>query len=282
MSPDDCARYLRVLGVPRREPSLDALAQLTTAHLTRVPFENVSKLYHDRRSGSRGIPELSGFLDGIERDRLGGTCYANNHHLNRLLETLGYDVALCGADMARPDVHLANRVRLDGRDYLVDAGYGAPLLAPLPLDLDHDREIVLGDDRYVLRPRDAEGRSRLELHRGGKHAHGYVFKPAPRHIEEFTQVVEASFDPSATFMNALVFVRFSPGRALVLHNLNLIEADGTRSRASRIPNAALLPEVLEERFGVPRVITREALVGLPLSYDPWGETAAGRGEERAR
>jgi arylamine N-acetyltransferase len=37
-------RYLAALGVPRREPSPPALAELVFAHVTRVPFENVSKL----------------------------------------------------------------------------------------------------------------------------------------------------------------------------------------------------------------------------------------------
>jgi arylamine N-acetyltransferase len=105
-----------VLDVPRRAPSLAALTELTAAHLTRVPFENVSKLLRFRQSGFCGIPTLAEFLDRIERHRLGGTCYSNNSHLNRLLEALGYQAFLCGADMKRPNVHVVNRVRLEGRD----------------------------------------------------------------------------------------------------------------------------------------------------------------------
>jgi len=37
--------YLTILGVVRREPSLEALRELLAAHLTRIPFENISKLY---------------------------------------------------------------------------------------------------------------------------------------------------------------------------------------------------------------------------------------------
>lgn len=266
----DCERYLRLLGVHRREPSLDALVELTTAHLTRVPFENVSKLYHNRRSGLRGIPDLALYLDGIEHFHLGGTCYSNNYYFNRLLQALGYEVALCGADMAQPDVHVASLILLGGREYLVDAGYGAPFFEPLPRDLNHDYEIVLGNERYVLKPQDARGQSRLELHRRGKPVHGYVMKPAPRQIDEFARVIEESFAPSATFMNALVIVRFFAGRSLVLHNLKVIESEGATSRARQIASLSDLPDTIESQFGIPGAITREALSGRSLSQDPWG------------
>ena len=270
MSPESAARYLELLGIPRRAPGLAALTELTSAHLTRVPFENVSKLYRDHRSGFRGIPELAEYLDGIGRHALGGTCYSNNYYLYRLLESLGYDVALCGADMTNPDVHVAVLVRLEGREYIVDGGYGAPFLAPLPRDLAHDFECVLGHDRYVLRPRDPAGRSRLELHREGRHVHGYLFKPEPRRIEEFAEVVAGSYASSATFMNALVIVRFWPGRSRTLHNLTLIESEGMQVRTERIATPAELPAVVERQFGIPEAITRVALEGIELSKDPWG------------
>jgi arylamine N-acetyltransferase len=63
--------------------------------------------------------------------------------------------------MSAPDVHMVNIVTLDGRPYLADVGYAAPFLAPLPLDLAQDQEIAWGRERYVLKPRDAAGRSLL-------------------------------------------------------------------------------------------------------------------------
>jgi arylamine N-acetyltransferase len=268
MDPSHVSRYLRVLGAPPRPPAREALFELVSAHLQRVPFENVSKLLRLRRSGLRGIPDLDDFLDGIERFHLGGTCYANNHYLHELLRALGYDADLCGADMSEPDVHLVILVRLDGREYLVDGGYGAPFLEPLPRDLPHDVEIVLGRERYVLKPRDALGRSRLELYRDGELRHGYLAKPRPRRIEEFSGVVAASFRAEATFMNRVTFMRFRPGRALVLQNRNLLEFEGPDARAERLDGADL-PDVIERRFEVPAAITREALDGLVVPGAPW-------------
>jgi N-hydroxyarylamine O-acetyltransferase len=123
------ARYLGLIGVIARRPSLEALGELTTAHLCRVPFENVSKLLH-RDDPSMRLPPLERWLENVERHGLGGTCYANNSHFGELLAHLGYDVRLCGADMRAPDVHVANIVTLAGREYLVDVGYGAAENSP--------------------------------------------------------------------------------------------------------------------------------------------------------
>lgn len=263
----EAARYLRALGVAPRPPGFVALAEVVSAHLQRVPFENLSKLRR-RREHRHGIPDLDEFLDGIERHRFGGTCYTNNFHLHRLLAHLGYDVTLCGAEMSRPDVHLVNLVRVDGREYLVDGGYGAPFLDPLPRDLPHDVELGLGRERYVLKPRDAHGRSRLDLYRDGELRHGYTVHPEPRPFRHFAGVIEESYAPGATFMNRLTFMRFRPGHSLVLQNRNLLEFDGPDSHETRVAPDALV-EVLAARFGVPRAAAGEALADFVVPDGPW-------------
>ena len=260
------ARYLHLLGLTPRAPSIEALAELTAAQLTQVPFENISKLLYARRqTAPRRPPDLGHYLDGIELHGFGGTCYANAFNFHLLLTHLGYDVSLCGADMAAPDVHLVNIVRLNGRPFLVDVGYGAPFLAPLALDRKEDQEIVWGRERYVLRPREGSGRSRLELHRDGVLRHAYVVNPTPRRIEEFGDVIADSFSDRATFMHALLLARFWPTRSVTLRNLTLIEAEGNRYRVQHIPGLEDLPEVIERYFRIPRVITREALAGVDLT-----------------
>jgi hypothetical protein len=108
------------------------------------------------------------------------------------------------------------------------------------------------------------------MHRDGRHEHGYLLKPEPRRIEEFAGVVADSYAPAATFMNALVIARFWPGRALVLHNLTLIESEGAVVNTERIATPAELPGAVEERFRIPPAITRVAIDGLDLTKDPWG------------
>lgn len=260
-------RYLRLVGVARRRPCLEALREVTLAHLTRIPFENVSKLYVRRQPELCGLPDLERYLDGIERHNFGGTCYANNFYLNQLLVHLGYEVALCGADMSVPDVHLVNLVGLDGTPYLVDAGYAAPFLEPMPLDLTKDLEVPWGRDRYLLKPRDSSGRSRVEHYRDGRLRHGYLVNPARRRIGEFAGVIEDSFRESATFMNALLVVRFWRDRSVTLRNLTLSEESATSWRARDVARGEL-PLVVEREFGIPRAIARQALDGVELTQNP--------------
>jgi arylamine N-acetyltransferase len=263
-------RYLTALGVSFREPGLDALQELTATHLTRVPFENVSKLYYKKHNSLRGLPSLELYLDGIENYNFGGTCYTNNYYLNLLLKYIGYDVKLCGAGMTNPDVHIVNIVTLEGREYLVDVGYAAPLLKPLPRDLDQDQVVALGRDRYVLKPQDEQNRSRVEMYRDNELIHGYTAKPTPRPIQYFDEVIAGSFSEGATFMNALLLVRFNVDRSVAIYNYNLIESNGPDYRIVALADKDELVRTIVDRFAMPSNMVKDVLADMAhLSGDAW-------------
>lgn len=262
-------RYLRLLSIDRSEPSTAALRELVRAQMTRVPFETISKLLRRKRGEPGTLPGLDGYLDGIEQCHFGGTCYSNNYYFSLLLGHLGYDVSLCGADMNRPDVHIVSIVRIGSREFIVDVGYAAPFLVPMPRDIEHDFEIVLGRDRYVLRPQDSQGCSKLDMYRDGELRHGYRVKPIPRSINHFADVIAHSFSDDATFMNALLLVRFFPNRSVAINNLTLIESEGTESRMRDLSNKGELPGVINRYFGIPIELTTEALTELSGLGDAW-------------
>lgn len=269
MSSDLLERYLTLLGVQRRKPSFDALCEIVQSHLMRVPFENISKLYYRKDQTLLGQPNLDQYLEGIERFHFGGTCYANNYFLYQLLANLGYQIKLCGADMGNPDVHLVSMVTVEKREYLIDVGYAAPFLSPLPLDLATDYVIELGRERYVLKSKDAEGCSRLELYRHGTLKHGYLAKPAPRQIQEFEHIIIDSFREDATFMNALLLTRFSPNLSIVIHNLTVIESRGTESSTHILANQNELIQAVYEHFAISKEFTEGALKKIGLLGDAW-------------
>jgi len=269
LDPELTRRYLGVLAVGARQPSFQALRELVAAHLTHIPFENISKLYNRKHHGLTSLTPINLYLEGIEHSHFGGTCYSNNFHFYTLLASLGYDVKLCGADMTNPDVHLVIIATVNDRRYLVDVGYGAPFLEPLPRDLDSDYVVMLGRDSYVLRPQDLSGRSRLEMFRDGQPKHGYLVKPAPRRIEEFAGVIANSFMPTATFLNAPLLVRFYPGRSVTIHNLALVESQGNESTIRQMHNRSELIAMIVEHFNMPQRIVEDVVSELGELQDVW-------------
>ncbi len=167
-------KYINLLGIQKRKPGIKDLNAIIKAQLTKIPFENISKLFYKKRFNLKHLIDFDLYLEGIEKFNFGGTCYAINFYLNQLLAWLGYDIKLCGADMRMPDVHIVNIVKIEDREFLVDAGYAAPFSMPLPLDLSNDFTIEMGGDRYVLKPRDNDNRSQVEFYRNGKFSHGPI------------------------------------------------------------------------------------------------------------
>jgi arylamine N-acetyltransferase len=254
------ARYLRLLGITRRPAGLDGLRDLVRRHLCRVPFENVSKLLLYAREGAGRPRTLSEFLDGIERHDLGGTCYSSNPFLAELLRVLGYDADLLGADMSLPNVHTSVRVRLDSREYHVDAGYGAPFLEPIPLDrLPHG--MAIGRYRYVF-DRHNSGGHRMVAAFAGQEAHSYVVHGPPRDPEFFRPIVLDSFAPGRKFMTWLRITRCFEDRVFDLRNRTFTESRGDESRETILTTPAELRDAVAGPMAMPRCPVLDAVAIL--------------------
>jgi arylamine N-acetyltransferase len=248
---------LRLLGFSGEPPaSLSALVELVSCHLCRVPFENVSKLLLIGREGVGRVTKLDEFLDGIEHEDLGGTCYTSNPFFAGLLGALGYDAALYGADMDTPNVHTSIRVRLDGREWHIDVGYAGPFREPIPLDrLPH--EIGWGNDRYVFeRCGDVH---ELTMFTCGVPRHGYVVHPPPRAASFFEPIILRSFEPGRTFMRCLRITRYFDDRAVELRNrrLSTITAGSVTERS--VDSLAELRRAVDEEFEMPRCRIEDAV-----------------------
>lgn len=269
LPPDRIERYLSLLDVPRRPPSVEALAELVTAQLARVPFENVSKLRRAHRGLPPGLSDFDEFADGVEHDGLGGTCYLLNPLLGELLTALGYRRELRGADMDQPDVHVVNVVEVEQRPWLVDVGYAAPFFAPLPLDEDRDVRVDHGRESYVLRAAATDGRSRLDHLRDGEVVHGYTVTPGARSLEEFVPIVVDSFREDSTFLNRLRVERHEPGRTVALRDFTVSVFEDGRSTESELDGPAAVSAFLAEEFGIPPRISAEAFAELARRSEAW-------------
>jgi arylamine N-acetyltransferase len=253
-------KYLTLLGLEISDPSFAFLCKIVNAHLIRIPFENVSKLLL-KKHGFNYIPSLFEYLKGIEKHNFGGTCYANNYYLFLLLANLGYDVKLCGADMKNPDVHLVSIITIAGGEYIVDCGYAAPFFKPLPRDLKEDYMFSFGEEKYIVKPQDRSGHTKVEQYFNGKLQHWYTAKSQRRRIEEFKIVIQDSYADDATFMNAIRITRFTENGSMVLKNLYLTETVDNKSYTTKIDRKDL-PNIVGQKFGMPAEIVVKAVSHL--------------------
>lgn len=250
-------RYLRAIGIGGSPHGFEGLCTLVRQHLVRVPFENISKLLLVAREGAGRPITLPEFLDGIDHHDFGGTCYSSNPFLTELLQALGYDAVLLGADMSAPNVHTSIRVRLGGREYHLDVGYAAPFSAPIPLDgLPH--QISFGGRRYVFAA--VVGGHEMAVYSDGERRHAYIVHGPPRPAAFFDPTIAASFERGRTFMRCLRITRFlENGSAIELRNRRLLRLSPETVTEHQIDSLQELRRVVNEQFIMPRCRVEEAV-----------------------
>jgi N-hydroxyarylamine O-acetyltransferase len=128
--------YLDRVGVRGAvKPDLDTLRRVHRAHAEALTYENL-----DVQLGVPVTRDSEASFDKIVRRRRGGWCYEMNGLLGWALEEIGFDVTrLAGAVMrdafgdGMTGNHLVLLVRLEGRNWIGDVGFGDGLIDPAPL-----------------------------------------------------------------------------------------------------------------------------------------------------
>jgi N-hydroxyarylamine O-acetyltransferase len=127
-------RYLARIQAEKKEPGLEALAQLQKRHMQSIPFENLDVI--------RKVPirlDTEQFYKKVVENSRGGFCYELNGLFQNLLAELGYRTSLISCTVktpggwARENSHAAILVYLD-QPYLTDVGFGDSARQPIPLD----------------------------------------------------------------------------------------------------------------------------------------------------
>jgi N-hydroxyarylamine O-acetyltransferase len=137
----DLPAYLHRIGWTPAEPiqaNLPTLRALQRAHAQTIAFENL-----DPWLGREVALDLTALQAKLVTGKRGGYCYEHNLLLGAVLRALGYAVTDLAARVVwnlppgqteRPRTHMLLKVRADGADWLVDAGFGGfTLTAPLRL-----------------------------------------------------------------------------------------------------------------------------------------------------
>jgi arylamine N-acetyltransferase len=127
----------------------------------------------------------------------------------------------------------------------------------------------LGYDRYVLKPKDPNNCSRLELYREGGMKHSYLAKPYPKKINDFLPAINNSYRDDATFMNSILLAHFLPDQWIMIHNQTLISHKGTQSTIENLSDIYQIAKKIESYFLIPESIVLDTISDMEFAGDAW-------------
>lgn len=244
----DLAAYFGRTGLtitPRLD--LATLRALHHAHVAAIPFENL-----DVQMG-RGISlDIGALQAALVHRRRGGYCFQQNTLFLHVLRSLGFDVMPCEARVRRgagdvlPRTHMLLVVRLDGRPWLCDVGFGGTgLFEPAPLDGD-----VVTQFAWTYRVARDGPLCVLQCLRTLGWEDLYAFEPAERYSVDFEMANWfTSTWPQSKFVLTLTAQRSTPDVRYILRNLAYEEDRGASAVTRPITRAELVP-LLRGTFGL--------------------------------
>lgn len=192
-----------------------ALADLHVAHLTCVPFENLSI-----HSGERVQLDTAWLFDKLVTRRRGGFCYELNGLFAELLRALGHRVDLLAARVIGADGTLGILfdhmcLRVDDV-WLADVGFGDNFITPLRLDSREEQH----DGRRSFRIVEDGG---LFVEDAGKRV--YTFELTPHVLADFAPGCDFHQSPASHFAKGRVVSRLTSEGRITLRDDRLIATD---------------------------------------------------------
>lgn len=249
-------------------PSFETLVALHQRHTRAIPFENLDPFL--RRPVHLDIASLQ---QKIVLGRRGGYCFEQNLLLSRVLREIGFEVTDLAArvlwngsaDPVRPRSHMLLLVRVHGKRYVADVGFGGQTLT-VPLRLEADAEQLTTHEPFRL------------LHAKDKHETwemqtliGEEWKPLYRFDlqEQFQADYEVtswylSNHPQSPFVNMLMAARADKNCRYALRNaeFSVHHPDGYTVRKT-LTSAEDFRETLTDVFHL-------SLEGMPELEDALG------------
>jgi N-hydroxyarylamine O-acetyltransferase len=246
-------RYLERIGLSANP--VPGLAAIHRAHVTRIPFENLSPY--------RGLPvslEPDALTQKLVEQRRGGYCFEHNLLLKLALESIGARVEPLLARVrngqpalpAGPLTHLLLRVELDGALWHADVGFGqGTLLEPIPFGPGGPYE----QSGWTYRV-EAEGPLlvlQTATDDGWRDLYAFTPEPSPAIDIEVSNWF-TSTHPQSRFVTRLLVTEHGPdGSRTTLSDFSgemvLSVQTPTGSRREPVAREAV-PSLLEERFGL--------------------------------
>lgn len=246
----DTGSYLRRINYKGNiVPAYETLRQLHLAHLMSVPFENLSIHMNEPII----LNEQSLFEKIILRKR-GGFCYELNGLFAALLKTLGFNVTMLSAGVAKADGgfkpdfdHMTLLVMLD-KPMLADVGFGDSFLEPLILE--PGLEQVQGSRTFRIDP---EGDSLILMLRNGNGMWKaqYRFSLTPHEYPDYYDMCRYhQTSPDSHFTRRRICSLALPDGRVTLSDKRLIITRNGRRQERELTDSDEYNEALRKHFGI--------------------------------
>jgi len=229
-------------------PSAETLRNLQVAHLLSVPFENLSIHSHEPI-----VLNDEALFDKIVERRRGGFCYECNGLFAALLRSLGFDVSMLSAEVAKEGggfsqsfEHMTLLVKLE-ETWLVDVGFGDSFLEPLKVDVSTEQIQgpqsfrIIAQDHYFVVQRQYEREWKPE----------YRFTLQPYNYSDFEEMCRYhQTSPESHFtQKRICSLATSDGRITVSDMLFIVTSNGLREERT-LSNSQEYDEILHKQFGI--------------------------------
>ncbi len=229
---------------------METLRALHEKHLFSIPFENL-----DIHLGRRIILSDSAFHEKIIRRHRGGFCYELNGSFAALLTSLGFDVRMLSARVARksgsfnPEFdHMALLVKLKDR-WLVDVGFGDSFREPKRLDFEGPQT----DDGRVYRISRGAGGRLLSLWDEERNLwkSQYMFSLRRRRLQDFTARCRyQQTSPNSPFKKGRMITLLTRDGKVTLSDTKLIVTTGRKRVERPVKSRGEFDRLLRKRFGL--------------------------------
>jgi N-hydroxyarylamine O-acetyltransferase len=224
----DLTGYLARLGLPARDPSGAALAELHEAHVRAFTFDNIDVLLGQHPGVSLDVIQEK----FVGRGR-GGYCFEHSTIFAAALERLGYDVRRHLGRVGDPATgdqqgrtHMVVEVVLDGQRLLCDPGFGMSLLRPIAMS-DGAEDDYLPGWRYRVRRTDDGDWSLDRWREGGWEVAHTTDELTVLPVDVVIGHHFTSSYPGSHFTTGLMLTKHLPGRHVtVTHEALTIRTPG--------------------------------------------------------
>ncbi len=260
--------YLHYIQIPIKEPSLPYLTEICTAHLKRIPFENISTLlqYDEYHQKERLIQDERRFVRQLYQYQMGGTCYMINSSFQQLLKQLGFQsrYAFLGGG------HVALLVQLPNgeEEMYVDPGNGAPFFEPIHLETAPMNCSQFGGIEVRIRPMDEPGVYKYYRYVDGKLLNHMLWSFDTRKVyqfDDFQPAIQRYFQPNGFFTSDLrcQIWQLDQNRSLSLvNNMLSIRYSNGKVEKRELANLCDVRSVINDEFGFPKLPIEDAVESL--------------------